>query len=290
MTATTLYASQCTLGESPLWHARKKCFYWVDINAGVLYSLDSQTNTFRNWQFDNALSLVVETVGDDLLLALGTSVVRFNTDTGSITHLVNVEPDKKNQRCNDGAVDAKGRLWIGTTQADHDFEGGNLYSIQASGNPQIKIEAVTISNGIVWSLDNKKMYFIDSPTQRVDAFHFNQITGEIVFDRTVITIPIEMGTPDGMTIDAEGMLWIAHWGGFGVYRWNPFTGKLLDKIEVAAPNVTSCRFAGEHLDQLVITTARKNMDDSQLEQFPESGNLFIVDTGVKGIDGFRFPG
>jgi sugar lactone lactonase YvrE len=92
-----------------------------------------------------------------------------------------------------------------------------------------------------------------------------------------------MGTPDGMTIDNEGMLWIAHWGGFGVYRWDPFTGELLSKIEVQAPNVTSCRFAGKNLDQLVITTARKNMSEIELQHYPESGNVFSIKTDHKGL-------
>jgi sugar lactone lactonase YvrE len=127
------------------------------------------------------------------------------------------------------------------------------------------------------------LYFIDSPTQRVDAYFFNAHTGEIMFDKTVIEIPIEIGTPDGMTIDQEGMLWIAHWGGYGVYRWDPFTGELLSKIEVPAPNVTSCRFAGKDLDQLVITTARKNLGEVELQNYPESGNVFSVTTGCKGL-------
>jgi sugar lactone lactonase YvrE len=288
MTATSLYSSQCLLGESPLWHARRNCFYWVDINDGNLFSLDWNTKVVSEKHFNADLSLVVETIGDDLILALGTSIVRFNPDTEALSYLVDLEPENKDHRCNDGAVDSKGRLWVGTTHVDHDVERGVLYSIEKSNKPQQKIPRVTISNGIVWSLDNKRMYFIDSPTQRVDAYFFNKHTGEIIFDNTVINIPIQMGTPDGMTIDAEGMLWIAHWGGFGVYRWNPFTGKLLDKIEVPAPNVTSCRFAGEKLDQLVITTARKNMDDAMLTNYPESGNLFIANVEINGLEGFRF--
>ena len=288
MTATSLYYSQCMLGESPLWHARRNCFYWVDINAGNLFSLDWKTKAVQKKHFNADLSLVVETIGDDLILALRTSIARFNPDTEALSYLVDLEPEKKDHRCNDGAVDSKGRLWIGTTHVDHDVERGVLYSIEKSNLPQQKIPRVTISNGIVWSLDKKRMYFIDSPTQRVDAYFFSEQTGEIIFAKTVIDIPIEMGTPDGMTIDNEGMLWIAHWGGFGVYRWNPFTGELLSKIEVPAPNVTSCRFAGEKLDQLVITTARKNMSESHLRDYPQSGNLFVVKTNFNGVEGFRF--
>ena len=96
-----------------------------------------------------------------------------------------------------------------------------------------------------------------------------------------------MGTPDGMAIDEEGMLWIAHWGGFGVYRWNPFTGEHLDTIEVPVPNVTSCAFAGENLDQLIITTAQENLTEEQMKKYPQSGDVFLAKPGVKGVKAFK---
>ena len=108
-------------------------------------------------------------------------------------------------------------------------------------------------------------------------------SGEIVLDKAVIHIPEEMGSPDGMAVDAEGMLWIAHYGGFGVYRWNPESGKLLDKIDVPVPNVTSCAFAGEEMDWLIITTARENLSDEDLRKYPGSGGIFYIKTEVKGI-------
>ena len=129
------------------------------------------------------------------------------------------------------------------------------------------------------------MYFIDSPTQKVQTFSFSLESGDILFDKTCIDIPKEMGTPDGMCIDEEGMLWIAHWGGFGVYRWNPLTGKCIDKIEVPAPNVTACTFVGEHLDRLVITTARQDMTEADLDAWPLSGSLFTAAPGVNGRPG-----
>lgn len=99
----------------------------------------------------------------------------------------------------------------------------------------------------------------------------------------MIQIPNETGSPDGMTIDEEGMLWIAHWGGFGVYRWNPHNGQLTDKIEVPVPQVSSCAFAGENLDYLVITTARENLKEEELRKYPESGSIFFIKVNVKGM-------
>ena len=146
-----------------------------------------------------------------------------------------------------------------------------------------KLSNTSISNGLAWSPDKKHLYFIDSPTQAVQSFLFNEKTGEIIFEKNVIEVPSAMGSPDGMAIDEEGMLWIAQWGGFGVYRWNPNDGKLLKKIELPVPQVTSCAFAGSELDHLIITSAKENLNEEELKRYPESGNVFIVKTAVKGI-------
>jgi sugar lactone lactonase YvrE len=185
-------------------------------------------------------------------------------------------------RCNDGKCDAEGRLWVGTMSRMFTAGAGSFYSIDQNFKVQKHLDQITISNGMAWSEDNKTLYYIDSPTQQVNAFHFDLENGEIRFDRTVIEIPTEMGTPDGMCIDQEGKLWVAHYGGFGVYRWDPVSGKLMEKIELPVPNITSCTFGGENLDILLITTARENLTDSQLGEYPLSGDVFLVQTNTKG--------
>jgi sugar lactone lactonase YvrE len=136
---------------------------------------------------------------------------------------------------------------------------------------------------MAWSPDDSYFYFIDSPLKRVDRYRFDACSGTITFDRPVVTIPEELGLPDGMTIDAEGMLWIAHWGGFCVCRWKPETGALLQRIDVPVPQVSSCTFGGENLDQLVITTASVDLSEEVLQKYPQSGHLFIAQPGVKGL-------
>ena len=127
------------------------------------------------------------------------------------------------------------------------------------------------------------MYYIDSPTQVVQSYVFEEESGHIIFEKNAIEVPIEKGTPDGMAIDREGMLWIAHWGGFGVYRWDPRNGKLLSKIELPVPKVSSCAFVGHELDHLLITTARENMAPEEVEEYPGSGDVFIVKTETTGF-------
>lgn len=280
--ADVLYASQCILGESPLWHAARKCCFWVDIENGVLYEYNWTQQTTRNWKFNYRLTLVLQGKDDQLTLALDAKIASFDLETEKLKWLVDIETDSE-IRCNDGAPDTLGRLWVGTMHLEHKNEAGALYCIDPDLKVHKKLNNITISNGIAWSLDNKRLYYIDSPTQAVQSFIFEEKTGKIIFEKNVISIPNEMGSPDGMSIDEEGMLWIAHWGGFGLYRWNPRNGELISKIEVPVPQVSSCAFVGENLDYLLITTARENMKEEELKKYPESGDVFLAKTAVKGV-------
>lgn len=280
--ADVLYASQCILGESPLWHSERKSCFWVDIENGILYEYNWIKQTTRDWKFNYRLTLVLQGKGNQLILALDAKIARFDLETEQIEWLVDVDRDSK-IRCNDGACDSQGRLWVGTMHLEQKHGAGALYCIENNLKVHKKLSNTTISNGIAWSLDNKRLYFIDSPTQTVQSFIFEQKTGEIIFEKNVIPIPDEMGSPDGMAIDEEGMLWIAQWGGFGIYRWNPRNGNLIEKIEVPVPQVSSCVFVGENLDYLLITTARENMKDEELKRYPKSGDVFLVRVGVRGV-------
>jgi len=282
MKADVLYASQCTLGESPLWHAERKCCFWVDIENGILYEFNWAKNSTRHWKFNYRLTLVLQGKNDQLILALDARIARFDLETEQIEWLVYVEKGSET-RCNDGACDSLGRLWVGTMHLTNRKGTGALYFIDKDIKVQKKINNTSVSNGITWSLNNSRLYYIDSPTQVVQSFIFEEKTGEIVFEKNVIQIPNKMGSPDGMALDEEGMLWIAHWGGFGIYRWNPQKGELIEKIEVPVPQVSSCSFVGENLDNLLITTARENMKEDELKKYPQSGDTFLVKLNVKGV-------
>jgi sugar lactone lactonase YvrE len=144
------------------------------------------------------------------------------------------------------------------------------------------VSGVTVSNGLAWSSDEKTMYYNDTTTLQVSAFDYEKETGEISGRRTVIEIDPSTGKPDGMTIDEEDMLWIAHFGGGRITRWDPTKGTLLTTIEVPAPHTTSCAFGGPQLDELYITTGRTGLDADALKAYPKSGGLFRAVPGVKG--------
>lgn len=284
MIAHSLFPAQCILAEGPYWHVRKKSYFWVDIETGTLYQYSKNDPKPKTWQFKHRLSLVVEGEGDQVILGLDRKIARFDLITHALDWIVEAESNLILNRFNDGKCDAKGRLWAGTLSTHFTPGSGSLYLIEAPGTASQKIPNLSISNGIAWTPDQQTMYFIDSPTRTVRAFDFDLERGELGPNRVVIQVPPKLGTPDGMTIDQDGNLWIAHYGGFGVYCWDPKIGKLLTKIEVPAPHVTSCTFGGEDLDELLITTAQENMSIEDLQKYPASGDIFLAKTNTKGFE------
>lgn len=283
MTVSLLYPSQCMLGESPLWHHERKSCFWTDIENGRLYEFNSISNEIKEWQFNTRVSAVLENKNGDIVLGVQGGIMELDITADQVKWLTDVDSHKENNRCNDAACDSNGRIWIGTMDIHCAEAEGSLYCIDGNLQAERKIRKLTIPNGIVWSENNALMYFIESTSRTVKSYSFNQHMGEIGHEKTVIHIPPPMGMPDGMAIDEEGMLWIALYGGFGIGRWNPRDGELIDIISLPVPNVTNCCFAGENMDQLVITTAREHLSSADLLKYPSSGDVFIIkDIGVKG--------
>jgi len=283
----TSIPSQCYLGEGPLWIAELGCFFWVDIENGNLHRYHLATEQLEIRHFPHRLAVVLEGQNGKLILGLDRRLVRYDWDTRQIEEHCAVEEDLTLNRFNDGKVDPKGRIWIGTLSTLFTEGAGSLYRIGPNLQLEVHLKNLTISNGMAWTADGQTFYFIDTPTKKIQEFSFDTETGAIEFRRIAVEIPEELGFPDGMCIDREGMLWVAHYGGAGVYRWNPETGELLDKIELPVPHVTSCCFGGENLDLMLITTAQENMSESDLKKHPKSGDVFLVKLVVGGLESFR---
>jgi sugar lactone lactonase YvrE len=284
--AKLLFDAQCTLAESPTWLVEKATYLWVDIEKGHLFSLKHDEKGVKKWYFPHRLTLVVPGIKGDYILALDGKIARFDPESEKFTWLCDLEPGKPENRCNDGACDRDGRLWVGTMSTKFTDHAGALYCIEKDMTVNKKVDKVSISNGICWSLDHKTMYFIDSPTREIKAYDYDLATGNIKFNKVAVKIPESLGSPDGMCMDENGKLWVAHYGGSGVYQWDPESGSQLDKIDVPAPHVTSCAFGGKDLNQLLITTAQENMTPEMLETYPLSGGVFICEMPVKGAEVF----
>ena len=270
------------MGEGPVWDWRGQLLYWVDIEGCALHEFNPTTAKNRHWHFDGMLGAAVPMESGELCLALETGLATFNLKTEIVTPRAVLENDHPKMRINDGKVGPNGNFWVGTMHKDFLPGAGNLYRVSKDLNASAAIANTTISNGMAWTSDQKKFYYIDSPTFEVKVFDYDTNAGTLSNGKCLIKIPEEYGSPDGMSIDSEDMLWIAHWGGHCIRRWNPGTGEVLEIIEVPAPHVTSCCFGGKDLKTMYITTARSGMSTRQLQEYPLSGGLFMYTGRVQG--------
>lgn len=276
------------LGEGPIWDSAKELLYWVNIMEKQLFIFDPETAENRAIDVGQYVGTVVKGRSGHLYLALHHGFAKLDPESEKLTMISDPEAHISGNRFNDGKCDPAGRFWAGTMSIEETSNSGSLYVLEPSGRTRKMLSDVSISNGIVWSLDAKTMYYIDTPTGCVDAFDYELETGNINNRRTAIKLPEGQGFPDGMTGDAEGMLWVAHWGGYRVTRWNPNTGELLDTIRVPAAQVTACAFGGSDLDELYITCARRGLSERALAEQPLAGGLFKVKPGVKGVRAFEY--
>jgi sugar lactone lactonase YvrE len=277
------FNTKAQLGEGAFWNHKSQELYWVDIEGKMLHIYNPKTKQNKSFVLPSNIGTVVPKNNEEAIVALQDGVYIVNTATGDISLLSDIESDKPQNRFNDGKCDPSGRLWVGSMAWDQEKYSGSLYMIDETGKTELKIDSVTISNGIVWTSDQKTMYYIDTPTAKISAFDFDTNTGEISNERVAVEVSDSLGFPDGMTIDEENMLWVGMWNGNAVIRFDPTTGKVISKIEVPAHNVTSCAFGGKNLDTLYITTASVDMTPEEHAAFPLAGSLFKAFPGVKGV-------
>ncbi len=205
----------------------------------------------------------------------------------SVCMLASLEEHLPGNRFNDGKCDPRGHFWAGSMDDQQKNASGALYSLDPVSLHVTKHASdVRISNGIVWSHDHRLMYYIDTPDERVDVFDYDASTGAVSNRRVAFHVPEEMGWPDGSTLDKEGMLWIAHWGGSRVTRWDPRTGAHLLTLMLPVSCVTSCAFGGDQLDLLYVTCASNRV---RLQDEPLAGSVFVFrNLGVQGVPAYTF--
>ncbi len=280
--------SKSELGEGAIWNYRTGELVWINIEGKILNFYNPKTGNNKEMFTGQRIGTAVPTETGQVLIALQNGIYMLNPKTGSKKRIANPESNLPGNRFNDGKCDPAGRFWAGTMSLKMEKDAGTLYQFDPDSSIHKMVTKVTISNGIVWSADKTKMYYIDTPTQKVVQYDYNNATGEITNKKVAVEIKKEIGSPDGMTIDTDGNLWVALWGGAAVGCWNPESGKLLRKIEVPAKNVTSCAFGDEDLGTLYITTARTGTSNEELLKYPNAGGVFKIRTGTKGVNAFFF--
>ncbi|XP_066145537.1 uncharacterized protein [Euwallacea fornicatus] len=300
--AVTQLTAPANIGESPVWDKRVGKLFFVDIHHGRLMAYDYENQTTEvAAEFpgkDLAPIIMTKTSPNVMIGGLNRDLVKIAlyNETAEPEVLHTVQRDKPKNRFNDGKADGKGRIWIGTIGDEPpngrlELHAAALFQFTKENiaKPEILVERVSISNGLTWSIDGTKFYYIDSPTQEIVKYDYDAETGNIA-NRTVIfsTKDKQMGFPDGMTIDEDGNLWIALYGGGSVIQVNPADGSLLRRIPIPAAHTTSVAWGGPNLDVLFVTTSKRSLTPQEKEGQPGAGSLYAVtNLGTKGIPEFE---
>lgn len=291
MTVEAWDTQTCELGEGPVWDGRSGELIWVDIlRAQVHRRVLAAGGTRTTTGFDEAVGSIALREGEGWAMVTASGPALWSAAgpprlLATYAELDGHEPSTP-VRGNDAGVDPAGRLWFGTIAWDMTPGVASLYRLDPHTGHTVRVLAgVSVSNGIGWSPDGTQMYYIDSPTRRIDAFDYDVSTGDPSERRSFAVVPEGTGLPDGCCVDVEGGVWVAMFGGGCVLRFTP-TGDLDHRIDIPASQVTSCAFVGETLDRLAITTAAADLRaPSHLD-----GATFLADPEVRGVPVPRFAG
>lgn len=279
-----------TLGEGCLWDSRTQTLFWVDVEGCSIHRLEPKTGTLERWVLPERVGSVALRAGTGLVAALESGFALIDLYPFAIHRLATPEADRPGNRFNDGRADHQGRFWSGTMDASMRTPSGALYRLNPDLSWARMEEGVHISNSICWSPDSRTMYFADSIARTIWAYDFHADTGAITGKRVFATT--EKGVvPDGSTVDAQGYLWNAQWGGGRVRRYAP-DGRAVMDVTVSAPQSSCCCFGGDDLATLYVTSAQVGMSPAALERAPQAGAVFAVAfdpaLGIRGIPEGRF--
>lgn len=289
--AEHVLASQNTLGEGACWNPDEQRIYWVDIYENRFHRLEPATGKFETFDVGTQVGVLRFRTSGGLIMGTKKGLGFWDEQNG-FQLIVNPEPDKPFNRFNDGAIDARGRFWA-NTMCDPPEKSpkpeGSLYRLDPDLSLHIMETDLLLPNGIGWSPDYKTMYMANSPLHVIFAYDFDLESGTISNRRDFIHIPENEGVPDGLTIDSDGHLWSARWSQGKISHFDP-RGTLVEEIHVASPNTSCTSFGGPDLNELYITSARKELTDEQKAQFPQAGDLFRFKTNSKGQPFHKFAG
>lgn len=275
------------LGEGPRWDAATQTLLWVDILAKLVHRYDPATGTNTTQQVADVVSLALPRRRGGVVIGLPDGLRLLEGDRSSV--LAAIEPEQAGTRTNDGACDGAGRLWVGTMALDERSALGGLYRVDTDLSVTTVLTDTTISNGLGWSPSGASFYFVDSPTCRIDVFDFDPASGALENRRPLAAVDVEGAVPDGLNVDAEGGVWVALHGGWGLRRYSA-DGELIAEVRLPIAKITSCCFGGSDLRDLYVTTRREGLSETERAGQPLAGALLRLDVGVAGLPTHAFAG
>ena len=290
LTADLLLDVRAELGEGALWHAPAGRLYWVDIVGKTVHAHEPATDRTLTALGGGLVGAVVPTRRREVLIALQQRFAFLDLAGGRMTPFPFEPIEPASGRFNDGKCDPAGRFWVGSMALDETPGAGRMHCLHADLHVETKFAGLTIPNGLAWSADARTMFFVDSGSATLDAYDFDLPAGSAARRGTIRCFTPDEGVPDGMTIDAEGDLWIAFWDGWCVRRIDSASGATLAEVKLPVQRVTSCAFGGPALDTLYITTAHDRLSEAQLAAQPLAGGLLVARPSVRGVESFASAG
>jgi sugar lactone lactonase YvrE len=272
------------LGEGPLWRGSEQRLYWLDLRGPNIFRFDPVTG--RNETLRAALpsglgGLVFDRQGRWIVVD-DAGIHRLDPASGSRTSLGNPEAGRPENSFNDAKVDRSGRLWTGSCNRDWVTPTGSFYMMGTDGEVTVIDRAVACANGPAFSPDGGRAYWTDSPTREIFCYDIDPATGAVGPRRSFHKFGDVPEQPDGMTVDADGCLWVALWDAWCVAQIRP-DGRLERRVKLPVPQPSSVAFGGERLDRLFVTTASLGLSEAQLREAPLSGHLLVAEVGARGL-------
>ncbi|HYI40964.1 MAG TPA: SMP-30/gluconolactonase/LRE family protein [Allosphingosinicella sp.] len=269
------------LGEGPVWVGRERALWFTDIKKREIHRFDPESGDRRTWAAPEPVGFVLPAEGGGFVAGLMSGLHRFDSASGRFTLVARMEPERPNNRLNDGVVDAAGRLWFGTMDDKESAKTGAFYRFERGSVAPTGLEGIAITNGPAVSPDGRTLYFVDTREGRIDAA---EIAGDGTLGpaRPFARIDPADGYPDGPTVDSEGCVWIALYAGWEARRYSP-AGELVDRVRFPVANITKIAFGGEDLRTVYATTARQQLSPAEIERQPSAGDLFEFRVDVPGL-------
>lgn len=271
------------LGEGVIWDAEKQVIRWTDIQSRTLFEFNPESGQIRDWQLQERLACMATVRGSDrLIAAFESGFAYFEPSNGSVDWLAPIDREP-GIRLNDGRADRQGRFWAGSMlEGDRGSPArGALYCLGSDLTLRKTLTGLLISNSLCWSPDSQHMYHADTPSGRIDRYDFDAVHGVPTNRQTFARAAPNHG-PDGSTVDADGCLWNAQWGGGKVVRYAP-TGSVDFELALPVTQPTCVTFGGPNLDLLFVTTASEGLSAEGARREPRAGNLFVFATDVRGL-------
>ncbi|MBW3618570.1 MAG: SMP-30/gluconolactonase/LRE family protein [Proteobacteria bacterium] len=269
------------LGEGALWSARDRAVWFVDIKKRQVHRLDPATGEQRSWEAPEQVGFVLPTATGGWIAGLQSGLHRFQPDTGVFELLAVPEQHPPENRLNDGFVDGQGRLWFGTMHDSETARTGALYRLGPDGACRVQDGGYGIPNGPAASPDGRTLYHTDTFDRVIYAFDLNG-NGDLTGKREFARMARAGARPDGPVVDAEGCVWTALFGGWGLERYSP-AGELLEHVRLPCANVTKAAFGDDDLRTVYVTTAKLHLSAQQREEQPLSGGLFSFRVDTPGL-------